>query len=161
LEESRAVGDLLQLPDERRFDMASRPELMSRQLAAAALTFASRALKGTQAVAEAVLPDLVGCLTRLIWECWCVGMYLVLDGDAAAADLRDHHAYRLALIARQWPVEDGEEHPFTGLPIDLEAERSNLNYEAIARKVEASLRDRDDVPIKLQEGRSHSEWSIR
>lgn len=155
MEESPAVSELLDLISDRLPDLTSRPEHMDRQLAAAALVFASRALRGARVVAREGLPDLVGGLTRLIWECWCVGLHLVYAGPEAVDELAAHAAYRIRLIAERWPVEKDEKHPLEDLPIDLDAATAGLNYEEIAKKVAVALADDPDVPVSLRTARSY------
>jgi hypothetical protein len=160
------VDDLLALLERIHRHLSSRPELGSRQLAAAALVAAERHLRAIKLLAAEGLRDTVGIHLRFIWECWCLGNHLLLNGDDAALQLAGYHAWRLAQLASEFPVAEGETHPLEGL-VDFNAPRVDLNLRELGPKVEAEIQRRERGRIEFKEGissygilyRFESTWS--
>jgi hypothetical protein len=142
------VDGLLSILEQRRPDLTSRAG-MSRQLAAAGLARAEALLRGLQLLISNDRDDLAGLLIRAIWECWCVGLYVVLYGDDGADHLLAYYRKRSELYAERWPegidrpAEFDDDSFWNGAP-----DPRGLSLEDIARQVEVRLRQMDRRPVR-------------
>jgi hypothetical protein len=133
--------------ERQRPRLDSTVEQLPRQFAAAGLAHAEILLRAMGTLVQAGQARVSGVLVRVIWECWCVGLYLLFGGEAALQKVRRYYEYRLGQLVRDWPTDD-REHPLEGLPIDRDARREEWNLFEIAEKVEETLRARQGGIVK-------------
>jgi hypothetical protein len=138
-----AVDALLELLERRRPLLTSRADFLPRQLAAAGLTYAEALLKASRTLVQSGHAQSAGILLRTIWECWCVGSYLLLKGDEAVEQVRRYHDFRLGQMKRGWDADVGGGDPFEGLDVDVDAPREEWNLRAMAAEVEDAQRRRE------------------
>jgi hypothetical protein len=140
------VAQLLALLESRHGDLTSSPEA-PRQLATGGLMRAEALLRGLVSSLSDGRDDLSGLFIRCIWECWCVGMYLLLDGDSAFEHLRGHFRFRFCQYHDELPkgatVPPVPDDLWDGWP----EERRDFIVEQIADRVEVQLRDSIHVPV--------------
>jgi hypothetical protein len=95
------VGQLHELLDRRRHLRTSRSTLRPRQFAAAGSPTPKRSCVPTapsrrRSCGHRRSPP------RTIWECWCLGLYLLFWGDEALHHMHRYYAFRLARMRRAW-----------------------------------------------------------
>jgi hypothetical protein len=95
------VGQPHELLDRRRHLRTSRSTLRPRQFAAAGSPTPKRSCVPTapsrrRSCGHRRSPP------RTIWECWCLGLYLLFWGDEALHHMHRYYAFRLARMRRAW-----------------------------------------------------------
>lgn len=140
------VARLLELLESQHPKLTSTPNA-PRQLAAGGLMRAEALLRGLVAALDDGRDDLAGLFIRCIWECWCVGMYLLLDGENAYEHMQGHFRYRLRQYHDELPSSVDVEPIPDGMWTDWPDERRDFIVEQIADSVEARLRDSTRVPV--------------
>jgi hypothetical protein len=82
--------------------LTSRPDLVPRQYAAAALARCNRLLRAMILLRDAGYPDVVGLPVRSLLEGWYLGMYLLLAPDEALSAINASHLYQLEHLDESW-----------------------------------------------------------
>lgn len=118
---------------------AARPELLGHQLAAAALKRCLRLAAGMTALGEAGLPDLLGLLSRALWENWLIGTYALLAPEEAVDLVAGSHKQQARKLNDA--LQLGKEETLAS----WDAEEATLKWEQAARHVTELLRKSGDA----------------
>lgn len=134
--------------------LTSGPDYLPRQMAAAALARARMlwaALDAVQAAGQAVVG---GLLSRAIWECWVVGLFVLFKGDNGYEHLAGAYDRANGLITDRWP--DDETRPELRR---LDYSKQKLNYEMMATEVTRLLAERGGQVMTLSYDGLYRSWS--
>jgi len=99
-------------------------------------------------VIDAGREDLAGLFTRAIWECWCVGLYVLLGGPDKYAELEESHRRWLKVYADRWPDEAEKLSIDDRLLNGLGSSPAAPTIEQMAKEVETMLRTADTGPVR-------------
>jgi hypothetical protein len=141
------VGSILELLERRHDHLTSLPG-ETRQNAAGALMRAEALLRGVRLMIGNGRADLAGLLIRAIWECWVVGLYLLLGGDDASNRVNANYRLHVERYWKNWPADAG---PGPVLDADFWAEwpeAQGLALQQVADAVEGLLQRTDQGPIE-------------
>jgi hypothetical protein len=134
--------------------LTSGPGYLPRQMAAAALARGRKlwaALDAVQAAGQAVVG---GLLSRAIWECWVVGLFVLFKGDDGYEHLAGAYDRANDLITDRWP--DDETRPELRR---LNYPKQKLNYETMATEVTRLLAERGSPVATLSYDGLYRSWS--
>jgi hypothetical protein len=126
---------------------------LARQMAAAVLARGRKlwaALDAVQAAGQAVVG---GLLSRAIWACWVVGLFVLFKGDDGYEHLAGAYDRANDLIDR-WP--DDETRPELR---ELGFPKQKLNYETMATEVTRLLAERGGPVATLSYDGVYRSWS--
>ena len=139
-----SVVRLLELLERRRPLLTSRPEDVNRQLVAGGLVAAERLFKAIRAAVDAGVADAVGGLIRTVWECWCIGEYMLLKGHGGVNHVAGYGRTQIEKIRRFWPLDEDEADPFADLPElpRLDEAKTEWNLRDVAQEVRDLLVER-------------------
>jgi hypothetical protein len=148
---ARVVAEI----DRHRGRLTSGPGFASRQYAAAALARGRALWDALVAVEDAGQEVVAGLLTRAIWECWVVGMFLVLEQDQAFITIVGDTDRAARLMNERWP--DKHRPPnlgVTGWP------EKKVNYEDLARRVTKRLAETPGAVQTMSYDGLYRSWSM-
>jgi hypothetical protein len=134
--------------------LTSGPGYLPRQMAAAAVARGRKlwaALDAVQAAGQAVVG---GLLSRAIWECWVVGLFVLFKGDDGYEHLAGAYDRANDLIIDRWP--DDETRPELR---ELDYPKQKLNYETMATEVTRLLAERGSPVVTLSYDGIYRSWS--
>lgn len=126
---------------------------LRRQLAAASLARGRALFDGLDAVQRADRAVVGGLLVRAIWECWVVGLYVLLRGDEGYKHLAGAADRSNDLISARWPADGVPELTPLGYP------KQTLNYQNLATEVRALLEARQAPIATLSYDGLYRSWS--
>lgn len=133
LEVPASVTQVLEQIDAKMPYLTAAPGFADNMLPAAALKRARRLVDALVAVHKAGVGDTGGLVARAIWECWIVGLYLVLDGDKAHEHLLGAWRRRQRKLSENWP--GGPPPDSVRIEDFIEAAEADLNFADIAKAV--------------------------
>jgi hypothetical protein len=141
------VPSLLELL-ERRHDHLTTAPGRARQLAAGGLMRAEALLRGLRILIQAGRADLAGLLIRAIWECWVIGVYLLLGGEEASEHVMASYRHHIETYWNNWPAD-----VVPAPELDEEfwnewTEPRRLRFDKVSETVEALLQETDQGPIE-------------
>jgi hypothetical protein len=125
-----AASSLVAEVRRRQPNFTSKHELLPRQLAAAALARGVALLDGLVTLGEDRVSEIGGLLARAIWECWIIGLYLILAPDDALMLLTGAHRRDVRTLVENWP-KDGPGLSLAALDVD----EQRINFEVTAKTV--------------------------
>lgn len=133
LEVPASVTQVLEQIDAKMPYLTAAPGFADNMLPAAALKRARRLVDALVAVHKAGVGDTGGLVARAIWECWIVGLYLVLDGDKAHEHLLGAWRRQQRKLSENWP--GGPPPDSVRIEDFIEAAEADLNFADIAKAV--------------------------